>query len=88
MQARRSLQPLFKYSTQRTVHHISRSRPVLHIRATNPSIQREQVPSLARRQTTMASATTFYDFKPLDSEFLPLDTATLGDNDADTIPKQ
>jgi len=67
MQASKSLiQSALKYPNQRVLYGIRRSNPSLNICAPSPSVQRYQTALVQKR--TMASATSFYDFKPLDKK--------------------
>jgi hypothetical protein len=67
MQAQQSLfQAAFKDPNQRVAHGVSKSRPFLNLWAPSPSVQQYQAAQTQKR--TMASATSFYDFKPLDSK--------------------
>jgi hypothetical protein len=67
MQAQQSLfQTAFKDPNQRVAHGVSKSRPFLNLWAPSPSVQQYQAAQTQKR--TMASATSFYDFKPLDSK--------------------
>ena len=67
MQAQQSLfQTAFKDPNQRVAHGVSKSRPFLNLWAPSPSVQQNQAAQTQKR--TLASATSFYDFKPLDSK--------------------
>lgn len=70
MQASTSLiQAAFKDPNQRA-RPFKKSIPFLNIWAPSPSIQRYQIAQAQKR--TMASATSFYDFKPLDKKGEPV----------------
>ena len=67
MQAQQSLfQSAFKDPNQRTAHGVKKSIPFLNLWAPSQDVQRYQEQQ-KRDLNTMASATSFYDFKPLDS---------------------
>lgn len=69
MQTSRFLsQSAFKAPVQKTAHYVSTSRPFLKSRASTPSIQQQQQYLLSAQRRNMASAASFYDFKPLDSK--------------------
>jgi len=71
MQAQQSLfQTAFKDPNQRVAHGVSKSRPFLNLWAPSPSVQQYQAAQAQKR--TMASATSFYDFKPLDKKGQPV----------------
>jgi hypothetical protein len=64
MFASRSLfQSAFKDSRQPLVRGLSKSRPFLNTWAPSPSLLQQR-----KLFADMASATSFYDFKPLDSK--------------------
>jgi len=68
MQAQQSLfQSAFKDPNQRVAHGVKKSIPFLNLWAPSADVQRQQE---QKRQLNMASATSFYDFKPLDSTSL------------------
>jgi hypothetical protein len=68
MQAQQSLfQSAFKDPNQRTAHGLKKSIPFLNLWAPSQDVQRYQEQQ-KRYLNTMASATSFYDFKPLDSK--------------------
>ncbi|KAE9374911.1 glutathione peroxidase [Stipitochalara longipes BDJ] len=74
MQAQQSLfQSAFKDPNQRVAHGVKKSIPFLNLWAPSADVQRQQE---QKRQFNMASATSFYDFKPLDKKgtAVPLDT--------------
>jgi glutathione peroxidase len=67
MQAQQSLfQSAFKDPNQRTAHGVKKSIPFLNLWAPSQDVQRYQEQQ-KRDLNSMASATSFYDFKPLDS---------------------
>jgi peroxiredoxin len=67
MQAQQSLfQSAFKDPNQRAAHGVKKSIPFLNLWAPSQDVQRYQEQQ-KRDLSTMASATSFYDFKPLDS---------------------
>jgi len=71
MQAQQSLfQTAFKDPNQRVAHGVSKSQPLLNLWAPSPSVQQYQATQTQKR--TMASATSFYDFKPLDKKGEPV----------------
>lgn len=71
MQAQQSLfQTAFKDPNQRVAHGVSQSRPFLNLWAPSSSVQQYQATQTQKR--TMASATSFYDFKPLDKKGQPV----------------
>lgn len=66
VQAQQSLfQSAFKDPNQRTAHGVKKSIPFLNLWAPSQDVQRYQKEQ--KRDLNMASATSFYDFKPLDS---------------------
>ncbi|KAH6683896.1 thioredoxin-like protein [Halenospora varia] len=68
MQASRSLfQTAFKDPGQKTARGVSKSTPFLNTWAPSPDVQRYQ----QAQRRNMASATSFYDFKPLDKRGQP-----------------
>lgn len=78
MQAQQSLfQSAFKDPNQRTAHGVKKSIPFLNLWAPSADVQKLQAEQKRNLNTKkMASATSFYDFKPLDSssplyKFLP-----------------
>ncbi|PMD29183.1 GSHPx-domain-containing protein [Hyaloscypha variabilis F] len=74
MQAQQSLfQSAFKDPNQRVAHGVKKSIPFLNLWAPSADVQRQQE---QKRQLNMASATSFYDFKPLDKKgtAVPLET--------------
>lgn len=76
MQAQQSLfQSAFKDPNQRVAHGVKKSIPFLNLWAPSPSVQRYQ--SAQAQERKMASATSFYDFKPLDSMFALLHISIL-----------
>jgi len=71
MQISHSLfQATFRNPNQRIAHGIKRSLPFLSIYTPSSSVQRYPI-ALAQKRT-MASATSFYDFKPLDKKGTPV----------------
>ncbi|EPE30180.1 Thioredoxin-like protein [Glarea lozoyensis ATCC 20868] len=75
MQASRSLfQSAFKDPTQKTARGVSKSRPFLNVWAPSPSVQQYQFHTAAKLRN-MASATSFYDFKPIDKRGQPVPLA-------------
>jgi hypothetical protein len=54
---------------RKTARSVSKSRPFLNAWAPSPSVQQYQFHASAKRRN-MASATTFYDFKPIDSTYI------------------
>ena len=67
MQAQQSLfQSAFQDPNQRVAHGVRKSIPFLNLWAPSPSVQQHQAAQAQKRN--MASATSFYDFKPLDSK--------------------
>lgn len=76
MQAQLSLfQSAFKGPNQRTAHGVKKSIPFLNLWAPSASVQKYQAAQAQDRK--MSSATSFYDFKPLDSELLLSSTSHL-----------
>jgi hypothetical protein len=73
MQAQQSLfQSAFKDPNQRTAHGIKKSIPFLNLWAPSADVQKLQAEQKRDLNTKkMASATSFYDFKPLDSTSPP-----------------
>jgi glutathione peroxidase len=69
MQAQQSLfQSAFKDPNQRTAHGVKKSIPFLNLWAPSADVQKLQAAQKRDLNTEkMASATSFYDFKPLDS---------------------
>lgn len=69
MQAQQSLfQSAFKDPNQRTAHGVKKSIPFLNLWAPSADVQKLQAEQKRDLNTKkMASATSFYDFKPLDS---------------------
>jgi len=71
MQASQSLfQTAFKDTNQRLAYGVKRPVPLLNYWTPSPSVQRHQIAQAQRR--AMASATSFYDFKPLDKKGQPV----------------
>jgi hypothetical protein len=69
MQAQQSLfQSAFKDPNQRTAHGVKKSIPFLNLWAPSADVQKYQAEQKRDLNTKMASATSFYDFKPLDSK--------------------
>jgi glutathione peroxidase len=73
MQAQQSLfQSAFKDPNQRTAHGVKKSIPFLNLWAPSADVQKLQAEQKRDLNTkNMASATSFYDFKPLDSASFP-----------------
>jgi len=73
MQAQQSLfQSAFKDPNQRTAHGVKKSIPFLNLWAPSADVQKLQAEQKRDLNTkNMASATSFYDFKPLDSTSSP-----------------
>jgi len=75
MQAQQSLfQSAFQDPNQRVAHGVKKSIPFLNLWAPSPSVQRYQAAQAQER--SMASATSFYDFKPLDKKGQPVPLET------------
>jgi hypothetical protein len=69
MEVQRSLfQSAFKDPNQRTAHGVKKSIPFLNLWAPSADVQKLQAEQKRDLSSKMASATSFYDFKPLDSK--------------------
>lgn len=69
IQAKQTLfQSAFNKPNPQVVHGVKKLIPFLNLWVTGPSVQRYQS---TQAQSNMASATSIYDFKPLDSKFTP-----------------
>lgn len=76
MQAQQSLfQTVFKDPNQRTAHGVKHSRPFLNLWAPSDDVKKYQE-EIKKDQDKMASATSFYNFKPLDSMFCSISSSS------------